>query len=111
MSDLTIQSLMDRLPGAFLPEKAAGVNATVQFALSGAGGGDWIVKIQNQTCSVDKGSMPNPTLVFKAEAQDCLDIFTDKLDGMRAFMQGKLQLVGDMGLAMKLTNLFKVGSF
>jgi putative sterol carrier protein len=108
MSDITIQSLMDRLPEAFLPEKAAGVNADVQFNLSGEKGGDWVVKIHDQTCNVERGATPNPTLAFKADAQDCLDIFTGKLDGMRAFMQGKLRLIGDMSLAMRLTSLFKV---
>ena len=32
----------------------------------------------------------------------------DKMDGMAAFMQGKLQLKGDLNLAMKLTILFKM---
>jgi putative sterol carrier protein len=30
------------------------------------------------------------------------------LDGMQAFMQGKLKLAGDMNLAMKLLSLFKM---
>jgi putative sterol carrier protein len=109
--ELTIQSLMDRLPEAFLPEKAAGVNSDVHFALSGDKGGDWVVRIHQQTCVVERGIIPNPNLTFKADAQDCLDIFTGKIDGMRAFMQGKLQLIGDMSLAMRLTNLFDVHRF
>ena len=30
-----------------------------------------------------------------------------KLDGMSAFMSGKLRISGDMGLAMKLQSLFR----
>jgi len=30
------------------------------------------------------------------------------LDGMKAFMQGKLKLEGDLNLAMKLTQMFKI---
>jgi putative sterol carrier protein len=32
------------------------------------------------------------------------------MDGMMAFMQGKLQLAGDLNLAMKLTTMFKMKS-
>jgi putative sterol carrier protein len=30
------------------------------------------------------------------------------VDGMQAFMQGKIRIAGDMGLALKLLNLFKM---
>ncbi len=30
------------------------------------------------------------------------------VDGMVAFMQGKLKLAGDLNLAMKLTQMFKI---
>jgi len=106
--EITIQDLMDRLPKAFVPEKAAGVNASVLFHLTGEMGGDWVVTIKDQTCVVTQGRKDNTNLIFAAEAQDCLDIFTGKLDEMRAFMQGKLRLTGDMGLATKLAGFFDV---
>jgi putative sterol carrier protein len=34
-------------------------------------------------------------------------IATGKLDGTAAFMQGKLKIKGDMGLAIKYQSLFK----
>ncbi len=108
MADLAIEDLMAKLPSAFLPEKAAGVNAVVQFNLSGERGGDWYVTIHDQACTVEPGAAQAPNLVFSAAAQDCLDILTGKLDGMRAFMTGKLKLSGDMGLAMKLVGFFRL---
>ena len=107
MTDTTIQELMDRLSTSFLPEKAAGINAVVLFNLTGDKGGQWVVTIQNQQCSVAKGNVTDPNVTLTADAQDCLDVFTGKLDGMKAFMQGKLKVTGDWGLAMKLTGLFK----
>jgi len=108
VSEVSIQDLMDRLPQAFQPEMAGGTAATVLFQLSGEGGGEWVVTIARQQCVVEKGSTTNPNLVFTASAQDCLDIFNGKLDGMSAFMRGKLRLQGDMSLAMKLAGFFKV---
>ena len=107
MTEVMIQDLMDRLPGAFLADKAAGINASVLFNLTGPKGGQWVVTIQNQLCRVENGTIPNPKLTLTADAQDCLDIFSGKLDGMKAFMQGKLKVTGDFGLAMKLTGLFQ----
>jgi putative sterol carrier protein len=102
-----IQDLMDRLPGALLADKAAGVDASVLFNLTGPKGGQWVVTIHNQVCTVENGTIPNPKLTLTADAQDCLDIFSGKLDGMKAFMQGKLKVTGDFGFAMKLTGLFQ----
>ena len=39
-------------------------------------------------------------------ACDFVDMTEGRLDGMSAFMSGKLRVGGDMGLAMKLQNLF-----
>jgi putative sterol carrier protein len=108
MIEGSIPQLMDRIPQYFVPEKAAGVDAVVQFSLTGEGGGDWIVTIRDQKCSVIQGVDPNPRLVFSAEAQDCLDILSGKMDGMRAYMRGRLRLKGDMSLAIRLAGFFKL---
>lgn len=99
---------MDSIPQYFVPENASGIDSIIQFHLTGDKGGDWYVTIRDQKCSVEKGESPNPKLIFTASAQDCLDIFSGKLDGMRAFMTGKLKLKGDMSLAMKITSFFKI---
>jgi putative sterol carrier protein len=111
MAEVSIQELFDRLPGAFIPEKAAGIDAVIQFTLSGDKGGDWWVAIRNNVCTVENGIAQLPTLVFAATAQDCLDIFTGKLDAVKAFMQGKIKLKGNFNLAMKLTGMFDVRKF
>ncbi len=109
--NISIQDLFDRLPGAFISDKAMNTQARVLFHLTGEKGGDWVVSIQDGTCSVTRGTVTNPSLTFSAEAQDCLDIFYRKLDPTRAFMQGKVSLQGDWGLAMRLTDLFKIEDF
>ncbi len=38
-------------------------------------------------------------------AEDFVAISSGELDGMQAFMVGKIQVEGDMGLAMKLQTL------
>ena len=102
---ITVKELMERMPGAFLPEKAEGVNAVIQFSL-GEGGGDWICTIKDKQCSVEPGTAENPNLTLSAEASNYIDLVTGKLNPMTAIATKKIELKGDLNLAMKYMNLF-----
>lgn len=106
MTEISIQTLMDKVVRAFQPEKAAGVDVRVQFHLTGAQGGDWVAVIRDQKLSVEQGTTPNPTLSFSADTADIMNMFTGKLNPVQAYMTGKVQVQGDMGLAMRLANMF-----
>jgi putative sterol carrier protein len=106
--DLTPEILFSRMPKAFQPEKAVGVDAVIQFDLSGAQGGQWVATIKDGKCAVEKGKVENPKLTLMADAIDYVGIFTGKVNPMAAFGEGKIKLKGDLGLAMKLMNFFKI---
>jgi len=100
---------MEKMPGAFLPEKAQGVNATIHFKFTGAEAGDWNAKIADGKCDVAQGAPSGAaTMTLTADSEDYVKLFTGELDGMQAFMQGKLKLGGDLNLAMKLMQMFKI---
>lgn len=48
------------------------------------------------------GKAPNAQCTVIMTDGDFMDMVTGKLDGQIAFMTGKLQIQGDMALAMKL---------
>lgn len=104
---LTIADLVSKMPAAFLPEKAQGLNVVLQFNFSGAEPGNWNAEIKNGTLKVTQGIHPNPSLTVSADSADYLKIFNKELDPMQAFMQGKLKVQGDMGLAMKMSQFFR----
>ncbi|MCJ7513042.1 MAG: SCP2 sterol-binding domain-containing protein [Anaerolineales bacterium] len=106
--ELTIEKLMGLMPKAFLPDKAVGVNALIQYHLSGEQAGDWIVTIKDGACTTAKGTVENPTLTLSADSKDYLDIITGKLNAMGAFAEGKVKLKGDLGVAMKMMDFFKL---
>jgi putative sterol carrier protein len=106
--EITVEKLMGLMPKAFVPEKAAGVDAVIQYHLSGDQGGDWIITIKDGACNVEKGTAENPKLTLMAEGKDYLDVVTGKVNAMTSFSAGKLKLKGDLGLAMKLMNFFKL---
>ena len=106
---LTISQLMEKMPGAFLPEKAQGVNATIHFKFTGEEAGEWNAFIADGKCAVTQGAPASqPTMTLTADSNDYVKIFTGELDGMSAFMQGKIKLGGDLNLAMKLMQMFKI---
>jgi putative sterol carrier protein len=105
---LTVAELMSKMPKAILPDKASGVDATIQFKFSGAEPGDWFATIKDGKCTVEKGIFATPKLTLTADSADYVKIFTGEVDGMQAFMQGKLKLAGDLNLAMKLLTMFKI---
>lgn len=107
MTEYSIQSLMEKVVRAFQPEKAAGIDVQVQFHLSGSQGGDWVATIREQKLSVEPGTTGDPDLEFSADTQDVLDVYGGKLDPVQAYMQGKVQFRGDMGLAMRLVGMFQ----
>jgi putative sterol carrier protein len=109
MTELTLRELIARMPRAFIPENAVGVDTVMQYHLTGDEGGDWIITIKDGECSVAEGVAENPKMTLTAEAQDYKDVVTGKSNAMQAFMMGKLKLAGDLTLAMKLPNFFKMG--
>lgn len=109
MAEYSVEELVFNHEKAFLPEKAAGVEAVIQYHLTGDEGGDYVVTIEDDQCSVEKGTTEDPTMTLTADGKYFRDVLLGKEDGMKGFMEGKLQLEGDLNLAMKLTSFFKMG--
>jgi putative sterol carrier protein len=103
----TVKETFDAMENRFDAGKAGGTNATIQYDVTGEGGGTWHAVIRDGTCKVSEGPATNPTLTLQISAQDWLDMASGKQSGQMLFMSGKLKLKGDMGLAMKLPSLFK----
>jgi putative sterol carrier protein len=97
------------MPTHFLPEQAGNIYATIQFHVTGQGGGDWYVDIANGALQVHTGQAPAPKLTVTASAADYLAIVNGDTKPMTAFMQGKVRVQGDMPLIMRLQSLFSFG--
>jgi len=104
--DAKVRKLMDNMPAAFKPEKAVGVNAVIQYTLTGEGGSIWNSQIADGACSVSEGPAESPTLNIIMDASDYVDMMAGRLDGMQAFMTGKIKVEGDIMLASRLMTFF-----
>jgi putative sterol carrier protein len=109
MAEYTMKQLVENHPKAFRPELAEGVDAVIQYVLTGEEGGNYIITIKDGVCTTAEGLAENPNMTLTAEAQDFKDVLLGKANGMQNFMMGKLKLSVDLNLAMKLTSFFKKG--
>src|SRR5687768_17516868 len=92
----TVKETFDAMSGRFKADKAAGTNATIQYDISGDGGGTWNAVIKDGTCTVSPGAATNPNLTLQIGAQEWLDMLSGKQSGQMLFMSGKLKVKGDM---------------
>ena len=94
--------LIKKLPGAFSADGAAGTNATIQFNTSKPA----YVTIANGACTAAEGTAASSDVTITMEDDDFVALMKGELNGMTAFMTGKLQLDGDMMLAQRMTSFF-----
>jgi putative sterol carrier protein len=106
MSDKTAAELIQKMPDAFRPERAGRANATIQFNISGQGGGDYYVVIKNKTCTVSEGTASKADATLKMSNEDFVALDSGTLNTMKAFASGRIKASGNIGLARKLERWF-----
>ena len=102
----TVQEIFDQMPGRLNASAAAGMDTVIQYDLTGDSGGQYHCAIKDGACTVGEGAHDEPAMTVTMDANDFVEMTNGRLDGMSAFMSGKLKISGDMGLAMKLQSLF-----
>jgi len=108
-SGMTVKGVFDRMPEAFRPEKAAGVDVVFQYRISGPGGGEWFASVKEGSCEVRQGAHEKPTTTIIMSDEDFLTLIAGKLNAMQAFTAGKLKIEGDLMKSQLIEKLFKFG--
>jgi len=101
-----INGIFPAMMDNFRADKADGVDAMIQFDLSGDNGGKYWVKISGGDVSHGEGDV-EADMTVKAAADDFFDIANGSSNPMQAFMMGKIK-VDDMGLGMKMIQIFNM---
>jgi putative sterol carrier protein len=108
MSEVTVQKIIENHPKFFQADLAEGMDVVIQYVLTGEEAGSYIITIKDGVCTTAEGMAEKPNMTLTADSQDFKDVLTGKVNGMQYFMMGKLKLAGDLNLAMKLTQIFKM---
>lgn len=108
MAFSSVKDVFAGMPSAFDASAAAGADVTFQFNVNGDQSGQWNVVIKDGACEVNEGVADSPTVAITMEDQDFLALINGELNGVTAFMSGKLKATGDIMAAQKLNTYFKL---
>ena len=102
----TVAEIFEAMPTVFNPAAAAGLNKTFQWNITGEQSGVYAFKVHDGVCEPVPGGVDKPDVTFTVSDQDWIALTEGKLDAQNAFFSGKLKIAGDMGLALKVPQLF-----
>jgi len=101
-----ISGLFPAMVARFIPEKAQNLQAVILFDLSGDNGGEFWIKVADGEATWGEGTVNDPAMTVKTAAEDWYAVAIGELNPMQAFMTGRIKILGDMGLAMKMQTMF-----
>ncbi|MCP4544077.1 MAG: SCP2 sterol-binding domain-containing protein [Chloroflexi bacterium] len=104
--NLTGLQLIEFMPLAFNAEASNGLQATIQFHLSGDGGGAGYLEIESNRCTFHPGDVDQPTLIIKSSAVVWTAISQGEMNGTEAFLNEDYCADGDLAMLMQLDKLF-----
>ena len=105
--DTFFGGIFEEMAKRFLPDKAAGKNAVIQYDIAMPDGTQtYQVVVAGGTCTTSPGAGQEASVTLALSAPDFLRLIGGKLNGMTAFMSGKLKLKGDMMLAQTMQGWF-----
>lgn len=107
MALASVKEVFDKVGESFNPNAAKGLNAVMQYDITGEGGGNWTVSIKDGVCTVQEGKHASPTVTLTMSSETWLAMVNKQINGMQAFMSGKLKVGGDIMLAQRIPDLFR----
>lgn len=106
-TDTVLDAIFNGMQERFQADKAAGQTANVQWDVTTTEGvKSYQLQVADGKCEVKKDAGDPARVTLGLSLPDFLRMITGKLDGMQAFMSGKLKLSGDMLFAQTIQSWF-----
>ena len=100
---VTVREFFEQVPSRVSPEQARKLDSSYRFDIEGAG--TWRLESDGDRVVVTESDTP-ADCVIKADEATFLGIVEGAQSPTGAFMTGKIRVEGDLGLAMRLRDLF-----
>ena len=102
----SIKDMFEAMPYGLNKGLAEGLDAIIQFHLTGEEPTDGYLIIKNLECTYTEGTHPNPKTTIRADSKLWLAISNNEISGDQAYMNKKYTVDGDMTILLKLGELF-----
>lgn len=106
-----LDGIFARMPESFRPGRAAGLDAVIQWTITGGANGSdtYEIRIADGACTTSPATgTTHPTLAITVAPVDFVKVVSGNANPVLMFMSGKLKAKGDMMLAVNIPNLFEV---
>jgi putative sterol carrier protein len=108
--DHVLGQVFAQMQARFLPDRAAGRTAVIQYDITTPEGTEsYQVDVDNGTCTTSRGTTREPVVTLVLGLPDFFRLISGKLNGVQAFMSGKLRIRGDMMMAQTMQGWFDQG--
>ncbi|WP_067522870.1 SCP2 sterol-binding domain-containing protein [Endozoicomonas ascidiicola] len=100
----SVADIINSMNTRFDADAASGMDEIFQFDITDGDAYHLIVK--DDAFSVVEGTHDDPSVTLIMDGETMVGVMSGEMDGMQAFMMGKLRAEGNMMLATKLSALF-----
>jgi putative sterol carrier protein len=100
---MTVREFFEQAPGRVSAEQARKLEASYRFDIEGAG--SWRLEADGERVVVIESDAPADCVV-KTDEATFLGLVGGTQSAMGAFMAGRIRVEGDLGLALRLRDLF-----
>ena len=110
-----IEAVLDRvfegMQERFLPEKAKGVVADIQWVVTDQGSEfPYTLKVNDVAAKVEKGKAGSPRVTLTAGLVPFMRLIAGQENGVQLFMSGRLKVAGDLMFSQQVQTFFAVPS-
>jgi putative sterol carrier protein len=103
-----LQRVFDEMERRFLPEKARGVDAVIQFVVTD---GDeehrYGVTVREGSCSLSRGRVAEPSVTLAMDLVPFMRLVAGEARGPTLYVTGKLRVTGNPMLAAGVASFFR----
>ncbi len=100
----SIQQAIEAARSRFDPKSAQDMIGYYQFMLSDAD--NYFLQIEKDRCRLHQGVTEHPCVSLAMDLATFISLLEGGLNGMQAFMFGKITVTGDLEKASRLSSLF-----
>lgn len=102
-----LDRIFEGMEERFLPEKAQGVDAKVQFVITDEGNEyPYGVEFSDGKCKAEAGTVDSPKVTLTVGAVPFAKMIGGQAEGTQLFMRGQLRAQGDLMFATRLMTFF-----
>ena len=105
--DQVLDGMFQAMQGHFLPEKAQGVDAVIQYVVTDESREyGYSLAIKDGKCALKKEKTANAKVTLSMDLISVLKLMCGAADGMTLYMSGKLGVGGDLFFSQRIAGFF-----